>query len=156
MTDPEREESHDFRRMEDVKTRDDAGPGRTDKTSSATIETDGSGDYRRLDRMFDALSHLYRRRVLLPLSNYSPRDKADLPIDELVTEDDDLEQLTVALYHTHLPKLAKAGYIDWDKDTGTIRRGPHFEEASQYLSQVYDHEDEEEDTSRIEVSEPCK
>ncbi|WP_143423184.1 DUF7344 domain-containing protein [Halegenticoccus soli] len=97
--------------------------------------------------MFDALSHQYRRRVLFPLNNYSPRDKAELSVDEFVAEGDDFERLKVALYHTHLPKLAKAGYIEWDKDTGTVRRGPNFEEISQYLSQVYDHEDEDTSTT---------
>ena len=34
--------------------------------------------------------------------------------------------LAVELHHTHLPKLAAANLIEWDRSTETVRRGPEF------------------------------
>lgn len=41
--------------------------------------------------------------------------------------DDDLPRLEHELYHVHLPKLADAGYVDWDPEEDLIRHGPAFE-----------------------------
>lgn len=57
---------------------------------------------------------------------------------ELITADNDVisvDELTSAerpewsaskieLYHTHLPKLAEAGVIDWNRDSGTVQYRP--------------------------------
>ncbi len=42
----------------------------------------------------------------------------------------DTDDLTVRLRHHHLPKLADAGYIRWESDPLTVRRGPHFAEPA--------------------------
>jgi hypothetical protein len=107
----------------------------------ADIETDGGGSSR-LDRMFDALKHPYRRRILMLVSEHNPRDENEFDVENLATEGDDLELLTTELYHAHLPKLADAGYIEWDEDTHTIRRGPNFEEIAPLLRLMDDHQDE--------------
>jgi len=95
-----------------------------------------------LDRMFDALSHPYRRRILVLLDEHNPRDADEFSVEDLATEDDDLELLTSELYHAHLPKLAEAGYIEWDEDTQVIRRGPNFAEIAPLLRLMTDHQDE--------------
>ncbi|MFC4358412.1 ArsR family transcriptional regulator [Halobium salinum] len=104
--------------------------------------TDGSETPRHLDRMFDVLGHPYRRRILLLVSEHNPRDEDEFSVDELATEDDDLEMLTDELYRIHLPKLADAGYIEWNEDTETIRRGPNFEDIAPLLRLMHDHRDE--------------
>ncbi|WP_187695785.1 DUF7344 domain-containing protein [Haloplanus rubicundus] len=105
------------------------------------IRTDGGGTSR-LDRIFDVLKHPYRRRILMLVSEHNPRDEDEFSVGELATEDDDLELLTTELYHVHLPKLADAGYIEWDEDTHTIRRGPNFDEIAPLLRLMDDHQDE--------------
>ena len=95
-----------------------------------------------LDRMFDALSHPYRRRILLLVSEHNPRDEDEFSVEELATEDDDLELLSTELYHAHLPKLAESGYIEWDEDIHSIRRGPNFDEIAPLLRLMNDHQDE--------------
>jgi Ser-tRNA(Ala) deacylase AlaX len=92
--------------------------------------------------MFDALKHPYRRRILMLVSEHNPRDENEFNVKNLATEDDDLELFTTELYHAHLPKLADAGYIEWDEDTHTIRRGQNFEEIAPLLRLMDDHQDE--------------
>ncbi|MFC3960303.1 DUF7344 domain-containing protein [Halovivax cerinus] len=62
--------------------------------------------------------------------------------DPDVVDDASLAEIRTALYHMHLPKLAEAGYIAWDADTHTIRRGPNFDENAPLLRVMADHEDE--------------
>jgi len=95
-----------------------------------------------LDRMFAVLSHPYRRRILLLVSEHNPRAEDEFAVDDLSTEDDDIELLTTELYHVHLPRLAEAGYIDWDREAATIRRGPKFDEIAPLLRLMYTHQDE--------------
>lgn len=72
-------------------------------TPPVTIVTDGSETPRRLDGIFDTLSHPYRRRILLLVSDHNPRDEDEFSVDDLATEDDDLKLLTEELYQLHLP-----------------------------------------------------
>lgn len=104
--------------------------------------TDGSAGSNSLSRMFDALKHPYRRRVLLLVSEDNPRGEDEFAVADLATEDDDLELLTTELYHAHLPKLAESGYIEWEGDTQTIRQGPNFDEIAPLLRLMSDHRDE--------------
>jgi hypothetical protein len=113
----------------------------TDVLDEPAVVADGSTD-RSLDRMFDVLRHPYRRRILMLVSEHNPRDENEFSVDALATEDDDLELLTTELFHVHLPKLAEAGYIEWDEDTHTIRRGPNLDEIAPLLRLIDDHQDE--------------
>lgn len=38
------------------------------------------------------------------------------------------QQLELHLYHKHLPKLRRAGVIEWSQDTLTVSRGPQFDD----------------------------
>jgi len=40
------------------------------------------------------------------------------------------------LRETHLPALEEAGYIEWDRETGTIAPGPNFEEAAAHVADL--------------------
>lgn len=97
-----------------------------------------------LDVMFDVLSHSYRRRILVAVSKLDPRDGGASPHSMLDPEDANggLEKLNTALFHTHLPKLAEKGFIEWDRDGETVRRGPNFEEIAPLIDLMVDHEDE--------------
>lgn len=82
-----------------------------------------------LTETFDLLTHPFRRYVLYYLTAESERvdidalaaalanwDGGPSPVAER-THSDDVE---VALRHIHLPKLADAGVVAFDEDTGTI------------------------------------
>jgi hypothetical protein len=115
--------------------------GDTDVLTAPATGTESDGS-RSLDRAFDALRHPYRRRILLLVGEHEPRDEAAFAADTLATDDDDLALLTTELYHVHLPKLATAGYVDWDEDAHTVRRGPAFDEVAPLLRLLCDHREE--------------
>lgn len=97
---------------------------------------------RKLDRLFDTLRHPYRRRILLLLSEQSSRGQDEFHVEELQTVDDEINRLTIELYHNHLPKLADAGYIEWDESTDIICRGDKFDEIGSLLELMEDHKEE--------------
>ncbi|MFC7215916.1 hypothetical protein ACFQO4_17745 [Saliphagus sp. GCM10025334] len=101
---------------------------------------------------FSILADSVRRYVLY----YLDEQETPVSFDRLVTrvaawhtdsdpdtvDDATLSEIRTALYHVHLPKLTEAGYIGWDGDTHTIRRGPNFDENAPLHQLVADHEDE--------------
>lgn len=95
-----------------------------------------------LDTVFDALRNPYRRRILIELSDQGSRDGGAFSLEEFTTDDEDLEELRIVLYHSHLPKLATNSYIEWNPDMGQIRRGTNFDEVAPFLAMVLEHEDE--------------
>lgn len=44
--------------------------------------------------------------------------------------EEDRRRERLRLYHVHLPKLAEAGLIEWDRDEDEVRPGRRFDEAS--------------------------
>lgn len=73
----------------------------------------------------DVLSSAYRRQVLRSLVAGAD-DGASLGelTEALVDHDetaDDRDRLAIRLHHVTLPKLAAAGFIEYDAETGTVR-----------------------------------
>ncbi|WP_217493337.1 transcriptional regulator [Haladaptatus sp. W1] len=87
----------------------------------------------------DMLSSPHRRRILLAVLDDNPRDEDEFTSD---ATDDELTALKTQLHHVHLPKLADKGYIEWNPDTETIRRGPNFDEIAPLLTLMSNHADE--------------
>jgi len=54
----------------------------------------------------------------------------------------DQDLVVYRLVHNHLPRLEKAGYIEWDQDTGTISEGPNYDEIKPLLDLMENHADE--------------
>jgi hypothetical protein len=97
-----------------------------------------------LDAMLDMLSNPHRRRIMIAVSDHNPRDEDEFTPDAVAAEDldDELRTVKTQLQHTHLPKLADKGYIEWNLDTETIRRGPNFDEIAPLLTLMVNHADE--------------
>ena len=104
-------------------------------------ETDAS-----LTELFEMLSHEYRRRILVAVARDNPKDVDDITSESIANEhegdDDALELIAQQLHHTHLPKLDDAGFVDWDRESGRITRGPRFGEIEPLLRLMSDHQDE--------------
>lgn len=92
-----------------------------------------------LDRIFDILSHPYRRRLLLLLAEADQSVDADAATARIATEQDPPDVLMTELHHAHLPKLHEAGYIDWDRDAMELRRGPQFAEIEPMVELIDEH-----------------
>jgi hypothetical protein len=96
-----------------------------------------------LDSMLDALSNRYRRRLLVAMLEHNPQDDDDPQVpDDVTYQDENLEELMREMRHTHLPKLADAGFIDWNRETNALRKGPKFEEIRPLLELMENHADE--------------
>lgn len=66
--------------------------------------------------------------------------EADKPV-EAVT-DEECDRVITDLYHTHLPRLADEGLIDYDQRTLTIRSWEYHDLLSTILHFIRDIEDE--------------
>jgi len=113
-------------------------------TDDSRSPSDGRGtdSGRNLDDVFDALSHRQRRQILSALLASNPRSEHELrPSADGPAAADRGDSRTV-LRHVHLPSLAEAGFVDWDRSAATVRRGPRFHEVEPVLRLLVDHQDE--------------
>lgn len=98
-----------------------------------------------LDRAFDALCDPYRRRVLLAVSDIEGHDADEFTTTAFAAAgmgEEDPDVLQARLFHSHLPRLAEQGYVEWDRERGEIGRGPAFDEVEPLLRLLVDHADE--------------
>ena len=94
-----------------------------------------------LNTMFDVLSHGARRQILVELADHNPRTEAEFETEEFVADAGNPDSPETELHHTHLPKVADSGFINWDPQTETITRGPRFSEIEPLLVVIDDHQD---------------
>lgn len=93
-----------------------------------------------LDTMLDVLANKYRRRVLVALLEHNPRTITTHRSP--TTSPSEQGTLMISMRHTHLPKLEEAGFIEWDRETNVVRKGPQFEEIRPLLELMEAHADE--------------
>lgn len=99
-----------------------------------------------LRELFEILSHEYRRRILMAVRQHNPQDEdhvtSEAFADENAQDANDLKRANVLPYHVLLTKLADAGSIDRDPDSGLITRGPRFERIEPLRRLMHDRQDE--------------
>ncbi|PCR91876.1 transcriptional regulator [Natrinema ejinorense] len=74
--------------------------------------------------------------------DHNPEDDSKLYIGDTETTDEELEALLVEMEHTHLPLLEDYGFINWDRDTHEVTKGPKFDEIRPLLELMVNHRDE--------------
>ncbi|WP_144920667.1 DUF7344 domain-containing protein [Halorubrum salsamenti] len=89
------------------------------------------------DRALNALSHAGRRRLLFEL--YEQADAEGERVCYTDIPQFRAQRRRVLLYHSHLPKLEAAGYINWNEAEKTIQKGPQWEEIEPLLELIYTH-----------------
>jgi len=80
-----------------------------------------------IDTAFELLADR-RRRAVLEVLRTAPRGALELPalVDAVATEfDADDEDLESQLYHHHLPKLERAGVVEYDREEGVVVYDSH-------------------------------
>lgn len=89
----------------------------------------------------DALAHRAQRQLLVELLQANPHDDTPVDSDDVEVEDEDVE-LLLDFQHFHLPELEEKGFVDYDRDTHTVTKGPDFEEIKPVLELIDEHRDE--------------
>ncbi|WP_323675902.1 hypothetical protein [Halorubellus sp. PRR65] len=106
-----------------------------------------------LERVFDILRNERRQRVLGylavsdddvvrigDLAEHVAAVENDMPVNALSSQQ--RKRVYVALYQCHLPKMADADVVEFDKDRGTIELGPNADQLRPYLDIDEDSDDE--------------
>jgi DNA-binding transcriptional ArsR family regulator len=97
--------------------------------SDRALRRGGETGMSSLDEYLRLLADERRRRLLRAVREGEPVSVA------AVAEDDEAES---RLYHVHLPKLARAGLIDWDPRDGVVVRGQSFDDVRPLLDATDD------------------
>ncbi|WP_423747493.1 hypothetical protein V5735_23320 (plasmid) [Haladaptatus sp. SPP-AMP-3] len=87
----------------------------TDRTGSSVPD---------LDAMLDILANRYRRRLLVACLRHNPQDDDPQIPGDIKLDSEGLDSLMIHMRHIHLPKLKEAGFIELDRETNTVRKGP--------------------------------
>ena len=93
------------------------------------------------DTAFRALANDHRRRLLLALLEHNPQEEVTVP-EDIPLDSEEVEILRSELYHRHLPLLEELGFIEWNRETQTVVKGPQFSEIRPLLELVDRHRDE--------------
>ena len=101
---------------------------------------------------YDLLSHPLRHRVLLELPNHDNPIRLPVLADGIrsseiqreTRHDDtaDSDAVRIELHHNHLPKLAAAGWIEYDSENRTVRYESRIETIRSALRTMADEFDQ--------------
>lgn len=91
-----------------------------------------------LDRVLEGLADRQRRVILAMLHRGEPVSESGLHVREASSA----ERVASSLRQVHLPKLADAGFIEWDRETGDVEKGPRYDEIEPVLELMQNHADE--------------
>lgn len=110
------------------------------------------GDEENLDDVFEALGHRIRRNALAALADTeSSLALADLAAETVAREqgdtiealsDDLVSKRRHQLHHTHIPKLADLGFVEYDHERRVVTSTKLGEDAILVLERVSDTTDE--------------
>ncbi|AEH35917.1 hypothetical protein [Halopiger xanaduensis] len=93
---------------------------------------------RRWDRVFEALSAAPRRHLVDELMDVPDGGTVSLPeaaVPAVIERDP--EAFQIELHHRHLPLLADAGFVEWQRTPFQAAPGPQFDEVAVVLEALY-------------------
>jgi hypothetical protein len=94
-----------------------------------------------VDDVMDALADVQRRKLLVALLEHNPQDDSPTVLADSESDETAVASL-VSMNHVHLPKLAEYGFIEWDRQSHKVEKGPNFDEIRPLLELLDDHVDE--------------
>lgn len=95
-----------------------------------------------LDDQFSCLSDETRRSILATLAGPPAGTDPEFDVAEFEPDDAETCDFEMQAHHRHLPRLSDAGFVDWDRDAGTVERGPGFERVEPLLTLLDEHQDQ--------------
>lgn len=98
--------------------------------------------HKQFNTIFEVFAHHRRRYALRELHRHErPMALADLADEIAVRENEtaltdipaeEVQQIYLTLYHTHIPKLEDADLVDYDQERDTVAPTEHVECLEQY------------------------
>ena len=113
-----------------------------------TQTTDREGDRLSVDTIFELLSNSRRRHALRTLRDGEQTTlralSEQIAASENGIDSDDLsaaqrKRVTIGLYQSHLPKLQRAGVVDYDRNRGTVVRTALADQLDPFLELAVAH-----------------
>ena len=97
----------------------------------------GRGDHVPREQIFELLSNERRRGAI----HYLKREQTEAPVDELVDAVVDWERgdrpsrasVYSSMVQTHLPRMAEAGVVEYDREANVVRPTERLQEVQLYL-----------------------
>jgi DNA-binding transcriptional ArsR family regulator len=96
-----------------------------------------------LDELFDILRNARRRHVVELLDEYGGEAEFRELTDAVARREtgapvsyEERKRVYVSLRQSHLPRLADAGVVEYDRDRGTVRATPRFDTVVRPLEAV--------------------
>ena len=78
----------------------------------------------------DILSNDHRRHLLIALSQENPQNDGTTPVSSGQSH----RERAIRMQHVHLPKLEDYGYIEWNRTSKQVVKGPKFDEIKPLLT----------------------
>lgn len=104
------------------------------------MTTEQTASQTSLDVALSVLAGRYRRALLGALLASGPTETGE-PVhpSDIYRPTVDPRSFEMEMHHTHLPKLEQREYIEWDRDTDLVWRGPRFDEVRPILEVLREH-----------------
>lgn len=99
----------------------------------------GESAIERWDKVYHVLSSQERRMIIYSLIE-APQDRR-LPLPDAAMAPGTTttpEKMSIRLRHAHLPQLADAGYIRWERNPLRVQRGPDFAEVASVFELIHE------------------
>lgn len=90
------------------------------------------------DRLFAELGDPQRRLVLTKLLE---TELDWLALDDILSEEPDPVAARAAMVQVHLPRLADAGFVDWERESEIFGPGPRFDEIEPTIELLAAHQE---------------
>lgn len=95
-----------------------------------------------VNESLDALRHPKRRRLLFDLLEQAEGTESAAQCELASVFEYEDEESYIELVHIHLPKLADAGFVNWERGNRSVEPGPRWGDIKPVLSLIYNHLDE--------------
>lgn len=95
-----------------------------------------------LSEALRTVANEHRRRLLAGLVERDTRESYTFHVSGEASNPEERNRLRTLIYHSHLPMLEDAGYVEWDRAETKLARGPQFDEIRPLIELLDEHADD--------------